>query len=203
MFFGMAWPDAGIPVCSDNGSLDRSERRITLPEVRAGAQKTVQIPTKWVRLCAGKRHQRQVALFPVYKDTMVRASSGVLVAALGVFLCGSPTRAHHSFAAEYDAQKPIRMSGSVTKVEWTNPHVHFYMTVKDERGTVSEWEFSMGAVNGLLRRGWRTTMLKPGDTVTVDGYLARDGSRLANARIVTLSDGRKMSGGTIPDAPGN
>jgi hypothetical protein len=120
-----------------------------------------------------------------------------------VFLWNSPIRAHHSFASEYDAQKPVRMSGSVTKVEWTNPHVHFYVTVKDEAGTVSEWEFSMGAVNGLLRRGWMRSMLKPGDAVTVDGYLARDGSRLANARIVTLSDGRTMSGGTIPDAPGN
>jgi hypothetical protein len=120
-----------------------------------------------------------------------------------MLLWGSPLRGHHSFAAEYDAQRPVRMSGSVTKVEWTNPHVHFYLSVKDEAGSVSEWEFSMGAVNGLLRRGWRTTMLKPGDTVTVDGYLARDGSRLANARIVTLSDGRRMSGGTIPDAPGN
>jgi hypothetical protein len=74
------------------------------------------------------------------------------------------------------------------------------MNVKDEAGNVTEWEFTMGAVNGLLRRGWATNLLKPEDTVTVDGYLARDGSRLANARIVTLSDGRKMSGGTMADA---
>ena len=127
---------------------------------------------------------------------------GGLIAGV-LLLTGGKAMAHHSFAAEFDGTKRVTLTGVVTKVEWTNPHVHFYMNVKDEAGTLSEWELSMGAVNGLLRRGWRTTMLKPGDIVTVDGYLARDGSRLANARIVTLSDGRKMSGGTIPDAPGN
>ena len=111
--------------------------------------------------------------------------------------------AHHSFAAEYDGKKPTTLSGTVTKVEWTNPHVHFFMDIKDAAGAATQWEFTMGAVNGLFRRGWTKEMLKPGDTVTVDGYLARDGSRLANARLVTLSDGRKMSGGTMPDAAGN
>jgi hypothetical protein len=77
------------------------------------------------------------------------------------------------------------------------------MDVKDEAGAVVSWQLEMGAVNGLLRRGWTRDMLKPGDTVTVDGYLARDGSHLANARVVTLRDGRKMSGGTLPDAPDN
>jgi hypothetical protein len=110
-------------------------------------------------------------------------------------------RAHHSFAAEYDVKQPVTLHGTVTRVEWTNPHVRFYMNVKNESGAVTAWELTMGAVNGLLRRGWRMTMLKPEDVVTVDGYLARDGSKLANARVVTLSDGRKMSGGTIPDAP--
>lgn len=115
----------------------------------------------------------------------------------------STAAAHHSFAAEYDGKKPTTLSGIVTKVEWTNPHVHFFVDVKDQTGASTNWEFTMGAVNGLFRRGWSKEMLKPGDMVTVDGYLARDGSHLANARIVTLSDGRKMSGGTMPDAPGN
>ena len=131
---------------------------------------------------------------------MPRAVACVLVAALGVVLGTGSMRAHHSFAAEYDAKTPVTIHGSVTKVEWTNPHVRFYLNVKDEAGTVTEWEFTMGAVNGLLRRGWTRSMLKPGDAVIVNGYRARDGSHLANARIVTLSDGRKMSGGTIPDA---
>jgi hypothetical protein len=123
--------------------------------------------------------------------------------ALGVLLGTAPAIGHHSFAADYDAKKPVTFAGTVTKVEWTNPHVHFYMDVTDKAGAVTNWEFTMGAVNGLLRRGWKKTMLNPGDTVTVDGYLARDGSHLANARIVTLRDGQKMFGGTAPDAPAN
>jgi hypothetical protein len=127
----------------------------------------------------------------------------VLAAALIVMLPAASVSAHHSFAAEYDGKKPAMLSGTVTKVEWTNPHVHFYLDVKDADGATNAWEFTMGAVNGLFRRGWTKEMLKPGDMVTVDGYLARDGSRLANARLVTLRDGRKMSGGTTPDAPTN
>jgi hypothetical protein len=131
-----------------------------------------------------------------------RASLPILATVFGAVLCGTVVQAHHSFAAEYDVKQPVTLNGIVTKVEWTNPHVRFYINVKNESGGVTAWELTMGAVNGLLRRGWRMTMLKPDDVVTVDGYLARDGSKLANARVVTLSDGRKMSGGTIPDAPG-
>ena len=127
----------------------------------------------------------------------------MLAIAVVALLFSRATLAHHSFAAEYDAKKPATIAGVVTKVEWTNPHVRFYLDVKDEAGAVASWEFTMGAVNGLLRRGWMKNMLVPGDMVTVNGYLARDGSNLANARIVTLRDGRKMSGGTIPDAPAN
>ena len=132
---------------------------------------------------------------------MNMAGRRALFTALGVLIWAIPALAHHSFAAEYDAKKPATLTGIVTKVEWTNPHVRFYIDVKDPSGTVTNFELTMGAVNGLLRRGWTTTMLKPGETVTVNGYFARDGSHLANARIVTLSDGRKMSGGTAADAP--
>ena len=125
-----------------------------------------------------------------------------LAAALLILLQAASASAHHSFAAEYDGKKPATLTGTVTKVEWTNPHVHFYMDIKDPAGAATEWEFTMGAVNGLFRRGWTKEMLKPGDTVTVDGYLARDGSHLANARMVKLRDGRRMSGGTMPDAGG-
>jgi hypothetical protein len=129
-----------------------------------------------------------------------RAKAGAVCV---VLLQAASASAHHSFAAEYDGKKPATFTGTVTKVEWTNPHVHFFLDVKDPAGATTAWEFTMGAVNGLFRRGWSREMLKPGDTVTVDGYLARDGSHLANARIVTLSDGRKMSGGTMPDGPTN
>jgi len=114
-----------------------------------------------------------------------------------------PARAHHSFAADYDIKQPITLSGTVTRTEWTNPHVHFNVNVAEAGGAVTEWRFEMGAVNGLFRRGWTREMLKPGDMVTVEGYLARDGSKLANARVITLPGGRKMSGGTQPDAQGN
>jgi hypothetical protein len=123
--------------------------------------------------------------------------------ALIVLLHAAPAYAHHSFAAEYDGKKGAVFTGTVTKVEWTNPHVHFFVDVTDAAGATTSWEFTMGAVNGLFRRGWTKEMLKPGDTITVDGYLARDGSHLANARLVTLRDGRKMSGGTMPDSPAN
>jgi hypothetical protein len=134
---------------------------------------------------------------------MMSVARRALVTALGVILWTGSIVAHHSFAAEYDAKKPATLTGTVTRVEWTNPHVRFYIDVKDQAGVVTNWEFTMGAVNGLLRRGWTMKMLAPGDSVRVDGYLARDGSHLANARIVTLSDGRKMSGGTAADAPSN
>lgn len=142
------------------------------------------------------------ALLPTLLPVSVRSFHRALCALLGACLWAGAVGAHHSFAAEYDAKRPTTMSGRVTKVEWTNPHVRLYMKVKDETGIDLEWELTMGAVNGLMRRGWTRQMLMPDDIVTVDGYLARDGSRLANARIVTLRDGRKMSGGTMPDAPG-
>src|SRR5262245_49535998 len=95
-------------------------------------------------------------------------------AALVVFLYASTAAARHSFAADYDG-KPSTLSGTVTKVEWTNPHVHFFLDIKEPTGATAQWEFTTGAVNGLFRRGWKTSMMKAGDMVTVDSYLARDG----------------------------
>src|SRR3982750_910364 len=127
----------------------------------------------------------------------------VTLAALLMLGYAASAQAHHSFAAEYDGKKPATFTGTVTKVEWTNPHVHFFIDVKEPAGATTQWEFTKGAVKGLFRRGWTKEMLKAGDSVTVDGYLARDGSRLANARTITLHDGRRMSGGTMPDEPTN
>ena len=110
----------------------------------------------------------------------------------------APLFAHHSFAAEYDINKPVSLTGAVTKLEWQNPHVRFYIDVKDDAGTVTNWELTMGGPNGLLRRGWTRNLIKIGDTVTVSGYLARDGSHLANARTIRLANGKELFGGTGP-----
>jgi hypothetical protein len=122
-----------------------------------------------------------------------------LAALAGLTLAAVPLFAHHSFAAEYDPNKPITVTGTVTKMEWTNPHARFYIDVKDETGNILNWEFELGSPNGLMRKGWTRSSLKPGDTITVDGYVAKDGSRLVNARSVSLADGRKIFAGAAED----
>ena len=114
-------------------------------------------------------------------------------------LASIPVLAHHSFAAEYDSTKPVTLKGAVTKVEWMNPHARFYIDVKDESGKVTNWELELGSPNGLMRRGWTRNSMKSGDTVVVEGYLAKDGSKLANARQVSLTDGRKLFAGSSDD----
>src|ERR1051325_7911246 len=101
----------------------------------------------------------------------------ILAAVVAVVVLGAAqVRAHHSFAAEYDSKKPITLTGTVTKIEWLNPHVRFYADVKDGNGAVANWEFELGAGTSLVRQGWTRTSLKPGDTIKVEGYQARDGS---------------------------
>jgi Family of unknown function (DUF6152) len=123
----------------------------------------------------------------------------VLTAAAGLLLTALPLLAHHSFAAEYDEKKPIMLTGSVTKLEWMNPHARFYIDVRDEKGKVTNWEFELANLNALIRRGWTRNSLKPGDVITVEGYLAKDGSSLVNTKGVTLSDGRRVFAGSSLD----
>ena len=113
--------------------------------------------------------------------------------------------AHHSFAAEYDSRKTVTIHGVVQKVAWMNPHAYVWVDVKDENGKVTTYAFESLSPNALMRGGWTRNSLKPGDEVTVDGYLAKEGQRLsdgsihANSKLITLADGHKVFAGSSAD----
>jgi Family of unknown function (DUF6152) len=125
----------------------------------------------------------------------MRLKLGVLFAGLVSFVSALPALAHHSFGAEYDTKKPVTLHGVVTRVDWFNPHAHFSIDVKDESGNVTSWNLELASPNALRRLGWTKDFLQVGGEVTVLGVLAKDGSKLATARSVTLADGRKMVAG--------
>ena len=124
----------------------------------------------------------------------------VFLSVCACLLLSMPIFAHHSFAAEYDANKTIQIAGTVTKVEWMNPHARFYVEVRDDQGAVTNWNFELGSITMLQRLGWRRNSLQVGDQVTVQGYAAKDGSKRANARNLVLADGRKVFAGSSADS---
>jgi hypothetical protein len=131
---------------------------------------------------------------------MTRRLSAAFLA-LTLLAIARPLVAHHSFAAEYDRDKPITLTGSVARIEWMNPHVYFYLDVKGAAGPPATWAIEGGAPNTLYRAGWRKDSLKFGDVVTVHGFLARDGSKLVNMRDAILADGREVLGGQQDGGP--
>ena len=126
----------------------------------------------------------------------MRSRRSVLVLGAGVFLGARPILAHHSFAAEYDRNKPIKLTGTVSKFDLTNPHSWIYIDAKDADGNVANWGFETASLIALYRRGFKKDTLKPGMVVTIEGFLAKDGTRTGNGQRLTLPDGTHFILGT-------
>ena len=133
----------------------------------------------------------------------MRNKVAIAIAGAGLLLSAAPARAHHAFTAEFDAKKPLKLRGTITRVEWINPHSWIHIDVKNPDGTVTNWMVEGGSPNALLRRGVAKETLKAGMEVLVDGYQSKDGSNRANGRDITFADGRKLfvgsSGTEAPD----
>jgi hypothetical protein len=131
---------------------------------------------------------------------VIHARLAPTMAALASLIAAAPAFAHHSFSAEFDQQKPIKLQGTVTKMEWINPHSWIHLSVKGPNGEATEWMIEAGTPNLMLRRGFTTKSLAAGAEIVVEGYLARDGSNKANGSSITFTDGRKLFvGGSSPD----
>jgi Family of unknown function (DUF6152) len=126
----------------------------------------------------------------------------VVSAAGALLLAAAPARAHHAFAAEFDADKPIKFKGTVTKMEWINPHAWIHIDVKGDDGQVTAWMIEAAAPNALLRRGWTKNSLLKGTEILVEGYQAKDGANRANGSIITFTDGKKLFVGSSAGDPG-
>ncbi len=134
---------------------------------------------------------------------MTRQNLFVAVAGIALLATTSVATAHHSFAAEYDRNRTITVTGSVQKLEWTNPHARVYVEGPDENGKTQVWDFELGPPNGLMRNGWHRNSLKPGHKVTVNGFRSKTSDHIANARTVKLADGREVfAGSSFETGPG-
>jgi hypothetical protein len=125
----------------------------------------------------------------------MRTKLAVLLAGFGLLVVAVPVVAHHAVGAEYDASKPVKLTGTVTKIEWTNPHARIYFDVAQPDGTKVNWNVELAARSALVRQGWSARSLNIGDTVTIDGILARSGVNMINARAVMLPDGKRVFSG--------
>ena len=122
----------------------------------------------------------------------MRATWYLVIASVGLMLAPAAVHAHHAFSAEFDANQPVTLKGTISKVDWTNPHIWIHLEVKDSNGKVNEWQIEGGAPNAMFRRGWNMESIKPGTEVSIDGYQAKSHGYKANGKDVLLPDGRKL-----------
>jgi hypothetical protein len=133
----------------------------------------------------------------------MKATFSVVLAGLGLLISAAPVFAHHSFAAEFDDKKPVTLTGTVTKIDWMNPHIWIYITVKDESGKAVNWQCEGGPPNSLTRNGWTKNALKEGQEVTIEGFRAKDATNTCDSRSVKLPDGRRVFAGSADDGGPN
>jgi hypothetical protein len=126
----------------------------------------------------------------------MKATIGIVVIGVGLFVSGARPSAHHAFSSEYDENKVVTFTGTVTKIEWTNPHARFFIDVVNQDKSVTSWSFELASPNSLTREGWDRHTLTVGDAISASGFAAKSGKTMASTRSVTTADGKSLFGGT-------